>query len=667
LGLDLETGADLRSEAEIHLAAGDLALSESKARAALRIHGEIGSRLGELLDLLLIAEIEAEAEHWREAGQALDGARELAERLEARSARVSLALSDARIAERRGDPGAVLRILNAARGDLTEARYDLQAEVHALRARAHARVGASGEAIEEGRSAVAAIERARGVLRSGYLRTTFLARENRAYGDLVGNLLAAGRKEEAFQVADAARGRALVEHISSAGTGAGAAGRLVGEYAEGRELLLHINELLAWSDEVEELPPAERDPGEEAFLLNELQRARSEYEALLVRAAETDPAGATVLGARSVGVADVRRALRRDEALIEYLVTEQRLHLFIVTRDGVHNMASEIPAAQLAARVRIARELSAQAGGSGATARPVLARLHRDLIAPARDSGLLRGVRRLVIVPHRELTYLPFAALLDGERGRYLVEDYTLLGVPNAAALPVLRARERTPGEPGGAPARIFAPFPDELPGTRAELEAIENALPGAVGRTGGRASENAVREALAGGEIIHLASHAVLNSAAPMFSRVEIAPQSDAGPETDGRLEVHEILGLLVRSPLVFLSGCDTGVGSAGSSRYDAGEDYVMLAQAFLFAGADNVLATLWHVEDRSAADFAAAFYEELRSSDPEVALARAQRRLLADPAYSSPFHWAAYRVTGSGGSRTRGAIAAPTSVPRQ
>jgi CHAT domain-containing protein len=202
-----------------------------------------------------------------------------------------------------------------------------------------------------------------------------------------------------------------------------------------------------------------------------------------------------------------------------------------------------------------------------------------------------------------------------------------------------------------------FAPFPRELPGTRAELEALQAALPAASTRIGGRASERAVREALGRSGVVHVASHAMLNTSAPMFSRIELAPGAGAGPDNDGRLEVHELLGLTIRSPLVFLSGCETGVGSAGSNSYEAGEDYVMLAQAFLYAGANNVVATLWRVEDRSASDFAAAFYGELRSHDPEVALARAQRHLLADPAYRAPFHWAAYRISGGGGSLPGGA----------
>jgi CHAT domain-containing protein len=227
-----------------------------------------------------------------------------------------------------------------------------------------------------------------------------------------------------------------------------------------------------------------------------------------------------------------------------------------VRPERVRSFMLDIPGPALAPRIRIARELSARADERVTDGGPVLARLHRDLIGPALDAGALVGVRRLVIVPHRELAYLPFAALRDEERGRYLIEDYSLLSVPNAAALPVLRARARERVEIADVPSRGFAPFPNELPGTREEVEAFQTALSDASGRIGGRANERAVREALREGAVVHVASHAVLNTGAPMFSRIELARSDGAATEDDGRLEVRELLDLAIRSPLVFLSG---------------------------------------------------------------------------------------------------------------
>ena len=134
------------------------------------------------------------------------------------------------------------------------------------------------------------------------------------------------------------------------------------------------------------------------------------------------------------------------------------------------------------------------------------------------------------------------------------------------------------------------------------------------------------------------------------MFSRIELAAGNGTGSADDGRLEVHEVLGLTIHSPLVFLSGCETGLGAAWSTSFDRSEDYATLAQAFLYAGARNVVATLWRVADESAAEFAGRFFAGLPSSGAADALASAQRQMIADVRYRAPYHWASYQVSGDG-----------------
>ncbi len=175
------------------------------------------------------------------------------------------------------------------------------------------------------------------------------------------------------------------------------------------------------------------------------------------------------------------------------------------------------------------------------------------------------------------------------------------------------------------------------------------------------------MREALSSGAIVHVASHGVMNARNPMFSRVELARGSEAQSADDGRLEVHELLGLSVRSPLVFLSGCETGLGTAWSTEFARGEDYATLAQAFLYAGAGNVIATLWRVEDAGAALFAESFYRHLQNVPPADALARAQRDLMSDSEYSAPYYWAAYVLSGTGDLGTAQNPAAASVQQRQ
>jgi len=138
------------------------------------------------------------------------------------------------------------------------------------------------------------------------------------------------------------------------------------------------------------------------------------------------------------------------------------------------------------------------------------------------------------------------------------------------------------------------------------------------------------------------------------MFSRIELARAKGASglPSNDGRLEVHEVLALSIRSPLVFLSGCETGTGAAWSTSFARGDDYATLAEAFLYAGARNVISTLWRIEDRGAAAFASSFYGAIGTKSPAEALGSAQRALLASGQFASPYYWAAYVVSGDGRS---------------
>ena len=99
-----------------------------------------------------------------------------------------------------------------------------------------------------------------------------------------------------------------------------------------------------------------------------------------------------------------------------------------------------------------------------------------------------------------------------------------------------------------------------------------------------------------------------------------------------------------------MFLSGCETGVGEAWSSAFDLGEDYTTLGQSFLFAGARNVVATLWRIDDEGAAEFSRRFYGWLRTLPVPEALARAQVEMLSSGPRRSPYFWAAFEVMGDG-----------------
>jgi CHAT domain-containing protein len=161
----------------------------------------------------------------------------------------------------------------------------------------------------------------------------------------------------------------------------------------------------------------------------------------------------------------------------------------------------------------------------------------------------------------------------------------------------------------------------------------------------GNQASRRALLDAAPEQGIIHLATYGVLNKDNPLFSFVELMPRGG----DDGRLEVHDVFGLRLQARLVVLSACQTALGAGALADVPPGDDWVGLVQAFLFAGASNVMATLWPVEDRATADLMTRFYTTLAAGQPEAeALAEAQRAVLRNPATAHPFYWAEFTLSG-------------------
>jgi CHAT domain-containing protein/tetratricopeptide (TPR) repeat protein len=650
LDLQDERGNAIRAEAEIRLSLGQLAIARQRANEALSVHRTTESAVEPLVDYLLLARIDDHAGRTAAADSSLRAARDEADRLATPDVRGRVALAAAEIADRRRRSRDVLAALDSAAPDLTVAAPVAEAHVLTLRARAFARSGMLDSAVAAGRNAVRAVERVRARYSAGALRTSYMSENADAYADLVIVLLRQGRIDDAFRVADAARGRGLLEHLAQAGADLAARPGAARALLEAEALLDRIDKLLkSLRDRVrprqqERTAVADADNAE---LSAQLQRARNDYEALLERAGTGDAPGAALLGARSVGSTTVRTALLPGELLLEYFVAADTLLTFAVSRDTTRVIATRVAGADLATRVRVARELVARRDRSGGSVAMALESMYRTLIEPVRRAGLLEPTTRLVIVPYGPLTYLPFAALRDPNDGKYLVERHAIVYAPSAAALAAIRGAPSS-AEAQASAAVALAPFPEDLPATREEARGVERAIPGTVVLVGPRASEEALRRALDDAPLVHIATHGQLNAYSPMFSHVALAPGRRGDRSDDGRLEVHELLGLRVRSSLVFLSGCETGTGNAWATAFSPGEDFTTLGQAFLYAGAQSVVATLWRIEDDAAAAFAERFYASLQRSNAPEALADAQRAMIRDPRYASPFDWAAYTVSG-------------------
>jgi CHAT domain-containing protein len=162
----------------------------------------------------------------------------------------------------------------------------------------------------------------------------------------------------------------------------------------------------------------------------------------------------------------------------------------------------------------------------------------------------------------------------------------------------------------------------------------------------GANATETAFKRKAGSYSILHLATHGYLNRLNPLLSSLALQPDET----NDGSLEVHEILDLRLRTRLVTLSACDTALGSGYFAEVPAGEEFVGLTRAFLYAGSPAVLATLWQVNDRSTLDFMRDFYQFLGLRSASAALAEAQRKMIHTDRYGHPYFWAPFVLVGKG-----------------
>jgi CHAT domain-containing protein len=522
-----------------------------------------------------------------------------------------------------------------------EVRWQLHAHLaEALRSR-----GALGPAAQQLELAIATLEDVAKGLRVEERRVGYLADKWNVYGALSHIQRERGRPAEAFAASERLRARQLRDLL--------ARGRVAGRRAvTGREqdLRRRITELLQEIEAVDPAVLAQREApvsgGTPDATMEALARVQREYAELLLTIRESDPAYAQLITGEIVPWTAVAARLTPAEVFLKYLVTDSGSTLFVVTRDTIAALPLNVNRAALANLVEFARRTMERPGSSPATPRwrAPLRRLYQQLIEPAERRGLLAGKTRLVIVPHGELHFVHFCALLDGHADQqFLVERFELTYAPSATVW--VRLADRGSVRPG---SRILAlaPRPASLPASREEVLAIRRSHRGrSTVLLGATATKSAFFARAREHGILHIASYGILNKHNPLFSFVELA-ETDTD---DGRLEVHEVYGMELAGQLVVLSACQTALGSGSIGDVPAGDDWVGLVQAFLYAGAGGVLASLWPVEDRATATLMRHFYGSLGGGRSEAAaLAAAQRAMLRDDPALHPFYWAGFVLVG-------------------
>jgi CHAT domain-containing protein len=383
--------------------------------------------------------------------------------------------------------------------------------------------------------------------------------------------------------------------------------------------------------------------------------------------------------------------LRESELFLSFSLGNQQSYLWSVSRDSVH--LHRLPAAQYIAGAVQAYRKELLTGGPAAIrlGQALYKQLFGTLAAPelAKKNWLLSLEGPLFSVP--------FSALVsDQQNGKpvYLIETHSLQIVPGALLLrrfeeahapadAAKRADQSRPveflavGDPiyntadarwrSGAVERV-APrwahyalhsFDTEPGGPQLERlagsaeEVTSSAQEWSAGRSrratvllGADATRSRVLQALARRPaVIHLATHVLLS---PSLSEQGFLVLSLSAAPGGDRLQseflsTSDIAGLQVPGTLVVMTGCESGGGVIR-----AGAGVLGLTRAWLMAGADAVVSTLWAVEDTRGELFR-NFYRELKTHPAAEALRLSQLEELHSGTWrAAPVYWASYQVTG-------------------
>jgi CHAT domain-containing protein/tetratricopeptide (TPR) repeat protein len=543
---------------------------------------------------------------------------------------------------------------------------DGQFRILTMMARARLDRGESDVAFDIASEAINLSERLREQLLHPALLREYASVQRDAYDVLIGAAIESGRREEAWQAADRARGSRFTELLRQSGAALAA---LAPSAREHFETLRERLALLA-VQRSDFLARGEADRADAVH--RELLPLLNELDALSIDAQSGN-------GQRDAwpDLRAVQAALGPGDLLLEYHLSPLGAGVWrIGARSLTYERLPDVDEIEDSI-VALSAALRDSANMPDAEIRNLSAQLFSG------DSRMDDDVSHLIVVPDGSLYTIPFALLRDPSRSadEPLIASTEITYLPSASALLELRQRDDSGGsgiavladpvfeasDPrigvhgdvrDQAPPPLVAgivrrgsPYRDRytrLPGTREESRAIRDAAGAMDVRLILDTDANrglVLSGALDDYRILHFATHGVLDVEEPAISGLVLSAVAEDGRPRSPFLLAQDIVSMSLKAELVVLSGCDTGFG-----RSVRGEGLISLSRAFFYAGAEQVISSLWPVPDRATAELMRVFYRRLlqEGDSPALALRNAQLSVMRNPRWRNPYFWAAFTLQG-------------------
>jgi CHAT domain-containing protein/tetratricopeptide (TPR) repeat protein len=325
------------------------------------------------------------------------------------------------------------------------------------------------------------------------------------------------------------------------------------------------------------------------------------------------------------------RAIPPDHAIVAYAVLPTQAIVWVIAHGEVRGVRLPVTRSVLEARVARLRMLATRRVDQAEFAK-VLTDLHEILLEPLLP--LLEGVTHLVVVPDWPLDGVPFAALRS-KTGAFLVESRTVMMAPSLATRPATAESASNDVLVVAVPESSVATEEGLSPlrGALREASLIRGAYKTAEVLIGPAAHRTSVLLRLNAARVVHMALHAVADPFDAKSSYLVLG-----GSERSSSIVTAADLAAvsLDRVRLLVLAACSTGRSDIRPRSSQS------LAFHLLAAGAENVVATLWDVDDEASPEFFARFHRSVAKGDaPSSALRQAQRASLAGPGRRDLFFW--------------------------
>lgn len=373
-----------------------------------------------------------------------------------------------------------------------------------------------------------------------------------------------------------------------------------------------------------------------AFQVTEFSRARTLAEGVGLKAPKRPT---------DIKIDGIQSFLRRNRKIIlSYWLAPAKSFLWLIAPSGFEFFTlargSEIERKTLAynatvQRARTAAELEEEGQA-----------LYQMLVGPA-EKFISRG-SQLVIIPDGALDKLNFETLrVTLPQPHYWIKDVETEVASSASLLINPRKNAQHPDRGMlliGNPVEASKDYP-ALTHAGEEMERIKAQFPQhEVAVSGEKATPSSyISNHPANFAFIHFATHGTASELSPLESAIILS----ADAENSFKLYARDIVKTHIQADMVTISACY----GAGTRAY-AGEGLVGLAWAFLKAGAHQVVAGLWEVDDRVAVNLMDDFYTAVQKQTPaNIALRTAKLKLVdSDTTYSRPYYWASLQLyTGS------------------